>query len=520
MSSSSDITATDLYCGAGGSTTGLKAAGIRVTHAANHWDRAIDTHNTNHPEINHSCVDLHIEHPHNFPTTTIGWFSIECRVHSPAGGRKRKGQSQLHLWEPKKPLKPEDERSRMGAWDVVRFAEFHRYQAVIVENVVEFLDWELCDVWLQAMHKLGYRHQVSYLNSQFAYPNPAPQSRDRIYIVFHRKGNRKPNLDFRSPGRCPVHGVVNCVQAWKNPCKRVGKYGKKNQYLYVCPQCAIEIVPYQRPARDAIDWSLVSTKVKDRKEKPLCPATLRRIERGLKRFAAPHLIHTGHWGEERVYDLNQPTPTVTTKREFPLAISPFIAPGRTDNMPTGIDEPTLTWTASNQQWLVQSPAFIDTARSHNVASGLDEPTPTVTTGRNLSIIQPPSFLAAYHSRRDAAQSIDEPSPTVATCKQFGLVQPEPFISSYYGKGGESLVGSPAPTIRTVQGHCLIEPDWSAMVQECGYRMIVAKEAKLLMGFLSNYVILGSQGEQFKQIGNAVTPCTAEMIGRAVMESLS
>lgn len=63
MIHSSDVTAIDNYCGAGGSTTGLKSAGIRVIHAANHWDRAIATHNTNHPEIDHSCVDLNVAHP-------------------------------------------------------------------------------------------------------------------------------------------------------------------------------------------------------------------------------------------------------------------------------------------------------------------------------------------------------------------------------------------------------------------------------------------------------------------------
>ena len=363
------------------------------------------------------------------------------------------------------------------------------------------LDWELCDIWLLAMHKLGYEHQIVFFNLMFAYPNPVPQSRDRIYIVFHKKGNRRPNLDFCPPGRCPEHGEVSCIQVWKNPLKRSGKYGRRrNQYFYVCPQCATEVVPYQKAARESIDWSLPLIKIKDREKngkKPLVQATLRRVERGLKRS----FNMSDHRGQN--------------------GMQPFISPGRTDNMPTSVDEPTLTWTARNQQWLVKPPAFIDTARSHNVATGIDKPTPTVTTGRNLSVIQPPPFLGIYHGGRDAVRSIDEPSPTVATSNQLGLVDPpKPFISSYYGNGGESSVDSPSPTIRTVQGHCLIEPDWSMLVQECGYRMLNAREAKLLMGFPDDYVILGNQGEQFKQAGNAVTPCTAEMLGRAVMESLS
>lgn len=493
----SDITAIDNFCGAGGSTTGLKAAGIRVLHAANHWKRAIESHNTNHPEINHSCVDLHIEHPARFPKTTIGWFSIECTTHSPAGGRKRKHPNQMHLWE-QKVIDPAVERSRMGAWDVVRFTEYHRYQAVLVENVLEFMEWELFECWLKTMHALGYQHQIVFFNSQFAYPKPVPQSRDRIYVVFHRVGNKKPNVDFRPPGKCVEHGEVQCVQGWKNPKRRYGKYGRRNQYLYYCPFCTREIVPYRSAAREAIDWTLPCPKISDRK-RPLSPATLRRIEQGLKRFA-----------------------------------SPFVSPSRTDNAPFfvhrgystsseydrvhSVEEPAPTQTTSAKLYLAQP--FIDTARTHNIPTSLDEPTPTLTTGRNLSIIEPPPFVAAYHGGRDAVASLEEPMWTIATSNQFGLVQPEPFISSYYGNGGESSIGDPSPTIRTVQGHALVEPDWSLLVESCGYRMIQAHEAKLLMGFPSDYIILGNQEEQFKQEGNAVCPINAEMLGRSVIQSLS
>jgi DNA (cytosine-5)-methyltransferase 1 len=315
MPTTLDITAIDNFCGAGGSTSGLKAAGIRVVHAANHWDRAIETHNTNHPEVDHSCVDLHNADPRYFPRTTLAWFSIECTTFSPSGGRKRKNPGQMHLWE-SKVLDPSTERSRMGAWDVVRFSEYHRYEIVIVENVVEFLEWELHDVWLAAMHKLDYAHQLVCFNSMFA---GVPQSRDRIYVVFHRKGNRKPNVDFHPLACCPEHGEINALQAWKNPIKQWGKYGKRNQYLYCCPICGIEVIPYRRPARNAIDWTLPIVKIGDREAqglRPLSPNTLKRIEKGLKRFVVPYLLHQGHWGEnrDRSSSVEQPSPTVTTWR--------------------------------------------------------------------------------------------------------------------------------------------------------------------------------------------------------------
>jgi DNA (cytosine-5)-methyltransferase 1 len=550
-----DITAIDNYCGAGGSTTGLKAAGIRVIHAANHWKLAIETHNTNHPEVNHSCVDLNNSDPRYFPKTTIAWFSPECQTHSPAGGRKRKKSGQIHLWEQKAPEDPSVQRSRMTAFDVIRFTEVHKYEIVVVENVLQFLEWgedetgDMFQWWLKGMTIQGYEHQIVCFNSQFAYPNPVPQSRDRIYIVFHKKGGRKPNVDFRPPATCLDCGRVQAKQTWKWNIrhKRFNSFGiygslesKRGQYYYACPTCNREVIPDQLPAKVAINWMLPCPKIKDRK-KPLSENTLRRIERGLKRFSLldlnleqpsptvtrnqeftisqDFLIHYGYSsleGHDRLCSIEDPSPTQTTKRKLYL-VEPFIAPGRTDNMPTGIGEPIHTLTANNQQWLVQPP-FIDTARTNSTASSIDEPTSTVTTSRHLSVIQPPPFLTAYHGGRDATHSLSNPAPTIATNNQFAWV--EPFISSYYGKGGESSISQPSPTMRTTQGHALIEPDWAGIVQECGYRMITAAEAKLLMGFPLEYVILGNQEEQFKQEGNAVTPSTAEMIGRAIVEALS
>ena len=476
----------DNFCGCGGSTTGLKAAGIEVSHAANHWKIAIETHNTNHPEIDHSICDLNLEHPCRFPKTELAWFSPACTSHSPAGGRKRKNQNQLHLWDKKAP-DPSTERSRMTAWQVVNFTEYFRYTCVMVENVVEFAtDWELFDVWLEAMHKLGYEHQLVWFNSQFCYPNPVPQSRDRLYIVFHRKGNRAPNLDFRPPGWCRnCREEVNAIQTWKNPAKKRGKYGPRNQYLYNCPRCKHPVVPHTEPAKAALDLSLPCPKIKDR-TKPLSENTLKRIQRGLERFCGPHLIRRGHWQDERLYDIENPCPTVTTKRELYLNVLPFI----------------------------------DTARSNNVATPIDEPISTLQASRHHSLIQPPQFLTAYHGGRDAIASIDEPSWTVATNKQMALVKPEAFISSYYGQGGGSPISEPSPTMRTTQGHALIKPDISALVPECGYRMLEPTEAKLLMGFGADYVIVGKKEDQFKQCGNAVTPPVAQMIGRAVLESLA
>ena len=52
------LTVTDLFCGAGGSSSGLVEAGYRVVIAANHWALAIESHQINHPDTDHSQADI------------------------------------------------------------------------------------------------------------------------------------------------------------------------------------------------------------------------------------------------------------------------------------------------------------------------------------------------------------------------------------------------------------------------------------------------------------------------------
>lgn len=75
--------------------------------------------------------------------------------------------------------------------EVVEFTDYHRYEIIIVENVVDIRNWQYYDEWLTAMLNMGYAHKVLYLNAQFF---GVPQSRDRFYAVFWKRGNRTPNL--------------------------------------------------------------------------------------------------------------------------------------------------------------------------------------------------------------------------------------------------------------------------------------------------------------------------------------
>ena len=102
--------------------------------------------------------------------------------------------------------------------EVIRFSAHHRYQVVVVENVIKIFNWWRFNWWLGEMAKLGYNWKAVISNTQFAPADPhaVPQSRNRVYVVFWREELRTPDLNFTPQAICPRCGVVAAQQVFKN----------------------------------------------------------------------------------------------------------------------------------------------------------------------------------------------------------------------------------------------------------------------------------------------------------------
>ena len=156
----------DLFSGAGGFSTGASMAGCNVAWAANHWPDAVEWHSRNHPDAAHICQDLHQADWSQVPTHDLMLASPCCQGHSRARG-KASGN-------------PQHDASRSTAWAVVSAAEYHRPPAILVENVPEFLDWQLYRPWVLAMQALGYAVSPHVVD---AADLGAPQNRIRMFLV-------------------------------------------------------------------------------------------------------------------------------------------------------------------------------------------------------------------------------------------------------------------------------------------------------------------------------------------------
>ncbi|BCW61881.1 DNA cytosine methyltransferase [Arthrobacter sp. StoSoilB22] len=506
------LTVTDMFCGAGGSSTGLSnVPGIQVKTAMNHWARAIETHNTNHPEVDHVCADIQQVDPEFISTTDMLWASPECTNHSVAKGKKRVTR-QTALFGEKLP----DEaaiKSRATMWDVPRFAEIHDYKIIITENVVDAAKWLMFDAWLLAMKSLGYDHHIVYMNSMHAQLGglPAPQSRDRMYVMFWKQGNAKPDFDKLRPlAYCPsCDETVRALQVFKKPNERWGRY--RAQYNYRCPKvsCRNRIVePGWLPASEAIDWSIDGQRIGDR-EKPLADKTMARIRAGLEKYGRGplHLEAAGN-----TYDSASAGRGGDYFRIWPT------------------EEPFRTLHGSASKGLV-----IDAVRGAPIISHTDDPFRTQTTSYTRGLLIPVEGRLGKE-----AQHIGQPMRTQTTRNETALLMP------YYGSSKPQAMNKPIGTLTTVDRYAMItlrgqnapkdvyDPlDTFAAngnhhalmgvnppaVEDCTFRMLEPHEVTWGMAFPKDYTMTGTKREMVKQAGNAVCPPNARDLGMIAAESL-
>lgn len=570
----SEVEVTDLFCGAGGSSSGAAAAGAKPRQAINHWVRAIETHNTNFPDCDHDCADVQAVSPKRYRSTHILIASPECTNHSLAKGAKRAPYKEDLFGNVI--YDPSAERSRATMWNVCDFAEAHRYEIIIVENVVDVMRWIPLDGWLKSMDLLGYAWEAVFFNSMFAFPTP--QSRDRVYFIFWKKGNKKPDLHFTPPAPClRCNRVVEARQTWKNG-KRWGKYQSPNsnhkaQYLYTCPDCKMEVMPFFYAAMNAIDWSIKAERIGDRK-RPLKPKTLERIKWGLDNYGRRPLVVTSH-SPSRVNDASAALPTQTSLRNMMGIVAPnlvgmaftqangkyvysgttglptqttrgdhaLMAPsfltysGRNAN-PTGIDEVAGTFATLPHHALISPYLFpINITADRYITSG--DPLPTQTTKLEHGLVAP--LVVSVNDYDDRAiNAALSAGGTQTTQDKWAIAQPG-FIAEMHGTSRAAPLNDPLMCIATSQHHALIRPDnlqrycmatgqphsveeleqrlARMTVEDWTFRMLKVHEIQAGMAFAPDYVVKGNVEEQIKQLGNAVTPPVMQMLVERCIQSL-
>ncbi|NUU23321.1 MAG: DNA cytosine methyltransferase [Streptomycetaceae bacterium] len=321
------ITSTHLFTGGAGTLCGFIEAGYDAELGINHDADSIATLLANFTGLRAMRCDINNLDFRSIPRTAVLEGSPICTELSPAG-RNSTERKQLELAADRdhRPPAPDFSRTRATAWDLIRADEVHDYDVVCGENVIDFATrWRLFDAWLNVWDALGKNIQIVSVNAAHIAgdDNPAaPQLRNRVLFCFSKKGLPLPDLSIRPASTCTACGPVKGLQRWgkrfdKPGIRKVGAYGPRNQYVYVCPtaRCHRIVEPVVRTIREHLDLTAPGRRLGDgqphrRKFEPYSPETHRKVALGLDQFDEPFIvIQRNH---STVSSLDQPLSTLAT----------------------------------------------------------------------------------------------------------------------------------------------------------------------------------------------------------------
>lgn len=502
----------DLFCGAGGTSTGINTARIseeecaKVVACVNHDANAIASHAANHPDALHFTEDIrtlelspligHVDRcrRENPDALVVLWASLECTNFSKAKG----GQ-------------PRDADSRTLAEHLFRYIEAIDPDYIQIENVEEFMSWGDVDEngkpvskdkgrlymrWINKVKRYGYDYDRRILN---AANYGAYTSRKRFFGIFARKGLP---IVFPEPTHCKNgnKGLFSELQPWK-------------------------------PVREVLDFSNEGESIFARK-KPLAEKTLERIHAGLIKFVAggkyAFLIKYNSMNKQGKYvppSLDEPCPTVATQSRLALASVSFLSKqfgGDPNGKNISINEPAGTITTIDHH------AFVSVHYGHGFNTSCNSPAATLTTKDRMALVQLEFIDMQYGNSKPS--SVDtvagalttNPKHHLVTVKQSYLVNPQ------FSSAGSSIDNPcftliarmdkrPPCLVVTESGDAavqILETDSPMMIKikefmamygiiDIKMRMLAIDELKLIQGFPKDYILIGTQAEQKKFLGNAV-----------------
>lgn len=545
----------DLFCGAGGLSKGVEEARLngnrcaKVVCCVNHDKNAILSHDANIPDALHFIEDIRTLElsPINtiverirelYPDSMIMLHaSLECTNFSKAKG----GQ-------------PRDADSRTLAEHLFRYIDVIDPDYIQIENVEEFMSWgdmdengkpismdkgRLYQKWVRNVKKYGYNFEHRILN---AADFGAYTTRKRFFGIFAKKSLP---IVFPEPTHCKGGrlDMFSRLEKWK-------------------------------PVKDVLDFSDEGTTIF--REKPLAEKTLERIYNGLIKFVAggkdAFLVKYNSMNRTGKYNapgIDEPCPVVTTQNRLGVAQVCFLSKqfsGHPESKNVSVEEPAGTITCRDHH------AFVSAHYGNGFNRSVNEPSATVTTKDILSLVTP-RFIANEYSGGGQHTSIDNICPAILTNPKQKLITCKPWIMNTSFSNIGSNIEEPAQTITANRKwHYLMNPQFNSagssvdnpcftliarmdkmppylVATESGQiaieiydndspmtvkikefmalygivdikmRMLRIPELKRIMGFPEDYVLVGTQADQKKFIGNAVEVTQAKKNAEALCAKL-
>lgn len=444
----------DLFCGGGGSGGGILDASKRLNKVirgtfVNHWDKAIEIHQSNHPEHRHLREDLFLLDPKSVfaagTNCSLLFASPQCTHFSVARGAACVS-----------------EQGRSHAYVVIDWVRHLKPDMVMCENVKEFLTFgpvehardkngelrwavksrpakelpdahkrkprEREDAWSKRMESAGYVPYIMPIKAKAGeyFKAWADDLESEGYHIEHRIMCSADYGDPTSRRRLILQAVrrdSGKAIVWPNP-----THAKPNDDGSIPDGKRAWVT-----AREIIDWTKLGKSIFNRK-RPLAANTMRRMVIGLVKFGLKDfLVEVGHGNvgpscdERRAMTLDAPLGTQTARGNKGLA-SPdidFIVPHHagTEKSPNvrSADSPvsTITTTMSGERLCRGHVVpMLDHVRGQGYASGVEQPVRAISAGgQHTALIN--AFMFALDQTggsrgNHGTYSIDAPVKTLVT----------------------------------------------------------------------------------------------------------
>lgn len=220
-----------------------------------------------------------------------------------------------------------------------------------------------------------------------------------------------------------------------------------------------------------------------------------------------------------VQSIMMPCPTVTTKDRFNGVHPQFIhdyfqEPGQQEkscqffDMQYGhsrcasIEQPAGALVGNPKHSLITANRWLLNTNYNNVGSSLSDPSPVITANRKWHYLVNPQYASAGGSIETPCFTLiarmDKRPPSIATCETVPGEQIPSFVKITPVGIVYEIYDDDLPVIKEIKEIMALYG-----IIDIKQRMLKIPELKQIMGFSKDYVLLGSQAEQKKFIGNAV-----------------
>ena len=554
-----ELNTVDLFCGAGGASTGMELAMERLglSHkglAINHWKVAVSTMQANHPDIDTKQMSIEEAIPAELVPggeVDLLWASPSCTHHSRAKGGK-----------------PRSNQLRAQPELILTWLDQLFVRRVIIENVPEFVQWgplgkdgrplkskagACFQKWVEAIEARNYYVEWRIVNCA-DYGDAT--SRKRFFLKAVRRGCGRISWPE------PTHAENPETDLW----------GKKLEKW--------------RGVRECLDLSDLGRSIFE-PGRNLAMNTLRRVDVGMQKFNGMSflmdMLGAGEGDESRVHSLSEPMPvqhasgnrcavvrpfivkmnnnadaediekpltTVLSGGQHHALCTPFIVRANRGCYAESVEKPLSSQQASTVHHALCQPVIIDHFKNGE-AHSVDEPIGAQTTHDRYSVATP--FIVEHRKNGKAkpldgpigvqttkdkfsvctpliigqnggsqARTIDEPCPTIATKGAIRMATPVIVDMSHPAGNDSGHIGSADDPIRTITTFDNMQVAIPLIFDEAVglprlpdgryldilLRMLKPSELAAAHSFPKDYVLTGNRTEQVKQIGNSVPVMTA------------